>query len=135
MDDRYLLIERSPLKTDCHPEIARQLMEETRTRSVSYRYRGPQLLSRAKLSDSGREIMGPPGPGSGAHRHKLSQGVEFVTVMRDRVFKTGLGVRRISAPYLFALQNVRRPFFSDVLSFFPPLPFFSPLSVTASSRG
>lgn len=42
--------------------------------------------------------------GSGSsHRHKLSVGVEFVTVMRDRVFKTGLGVastgsqRRISS--------------------------------------
>lgn len=72
------------------------------------------------------------------HRHKLSQGVEFVTVMRDRVFKTGLGVGRISAPYL--LRNVHRPFFSDVpnLSFSGPLPcrlFFPSSGATAPNCG
>lgn len=64
------------------------------------------------------------------HRHKLSVGVEFVTVMRDRVFKTGLGVGRISASYLFsALRNVHRPFFTDILS--SPLPI-APLSFSLS---
>lgn len=46
--------------------------------------------------------------------------------MRDRVFKTGLGVasHRISAPYL--LRNVLRPFFSDV-HHLSPLHLFSRL--------
>lgn len=65
------------------------------------------------------------------HRHKLSVGVEFVTVMRDRVFKTGLGVGRISASYLFsALRNVHRPFFTDILSSPLPIARLSPLSLS-----